>query len=161
MELQIRPAQADDAPAISRLVQGLAHHFLLDPAQAATSPFLQTVSPAAIAGYIASDAFDYCVGKCQGQLAGVVAVRDGQHLFHLFVDTAFQRQGFAARLWAHAQQRALARGNTQGFTVNSTPYALPVYQRLGFVATGAEVQTRGIAYVPMRLFAVVGYKNGL
>jgi len=123
MELQIRPAQADDAPAISRLVQGLAHHFLLDPAQAATSPFLQTVSPAAIAGYIASDAFDYCVGECQGQLAGVVAVRDGQHLFHLFVDTAFQR--------------------------------------LGFVATGVEVQTRGIAYVPMRLFAVVGCKNGL
>lgn len=151
MDLHIRPAKADDAPAISRLVQGLAHHFLLDPAQAATAPFLQTVSPSAIAGYIASDAFDYCVGECQGQLVGVVAVRDGQHLFHLFVDTAFQRKGFAARLWAHAQQRAQARGNTGGFTVNSTPYALPVYQRLGFVATGPEVQTRGIAYVPMRL----------
>ena len=66
MDLQIRPAQADDAPAISRLVQGLAHHFLLDPTQAATAPFLQTVSPAAIAGYIASDAFDYCVGKARG-----------------------------------------------------------------------------------------------
>ncbi len=159
MELQIRQAQADDAPAISRLVQGLAHHFLLDPAQAATAPFLQTVSPAAMNGYIASDAFDYSVGECQGQLAGLVAVRDGQHLFHLFVDTSFQRQGFAARLWAHARQRALAQGNTRGFTVNSTPYALPVYQRLGFVATGPEVHTRGIAYVPMRLAPEILDKN--
>lgn len=155
VDLQIRLAQADDAPAISRLVQGLAHHFLLDPAQTATAPFLQTVSPAAIAGYIASDAFDYCVGECGGQLAGVVAVRDRQHLFHLFVDTAFQRRGCAALLWAHAQRRARAPGNTGGFTVNSTLYAVPVYQRLGFVATGPEVQTRGIAYVPMRLLPEV------
>jgi GNAT superfamily N-acetyltransferase len=151
MELQIRPAQADDALAISQLLQGLAHHFLLDPTQAATSPFMQTVSPAAIAGYISSDFFDYCVGEVQGQLAGAVAVRDGKHLFHLFVDTPYQRQGLAARLWAHAQQRAWAKGNSQGFTVNSTPFAVPAYQRLGFVATGPEVQTRGVAYVPMRL----------
>jgi GNAT superfamily N-acetyltransferase len=151
VHLQIRQAQVADAPAISNLLQGLAHHFLLDPAYATTAPFLQTVSPTAIAGYIASDLFDYAVGEYQGRLAGVVAVRDGQHLFHLFVGAAFQRRGFAAQLWAYAQQRATASGNTQGFTVNSTPYALPVYQRLGFVATGPEVQTRGIAYVPMRL----------
>ncbi|MDZ7937635.1 MAG: GNAT family N-acetyltransferase [Rhodoferax sp.] len=151
MTLHIRPAQADDAQAISQLLQGQAHHFLLDPSQAATSPFLQTVSPAAITGYIASDFFDYCVGEIHGQLVGVVAVRDGSHLFHLFVGTAFQRRGYAAYLWAHARQAAIAKGNTEGFTVNSTPFALPVYQRFGFVATGPEVQTRGIAYVPMRL----------
>lgn len=149
--LHIRPARVEDAQAISHLVQDLAQHFLLDPTRATSASFLQTVSPTAIAGYIASDFFDYCVGERQGQLIGVVAVRERKHLFHLFVAPDFQRQGIASRLWVHARERAMVQGNTHGFTVNSTPLAVPVYQRLGFVVVGPEVQTRGIAYVPMQL----------
>jgi hypothetical protein len=49
------------------------------------------------------------------------------------------------------QRRLLAAGNHRGFTVNSTPYAMPVYERFGFKATGPRVETRGIAFVPMEL----------
>ena len=34
-------------------------------------------------------------------------------------------------------------------TVHSSPYAVPVYQRLGFTADGPERQEDGIRYTPM------------
>jgi GNAT superfamily N-acetyltransferase len=86
----------------------------------------------------------------QGEnLAGVVALRDNAHLYHLFVAPAFQGQGLSRMLWEHARGDALSRGNTGAFTVNATPYAVPVYERFGFQATGPRVETKGIAFVPM------------
>lgn len=46
---------------------------------------------------------------------------------------------------------AVCEANPGYFTVNSTPYAQPVYERFGFVATGPRVETKGIAFVPMHL----------
>ena len=37
------------------------------------------------------------------------------------------------------------------FTVNSTPYAVPVYKKLGFIEADTKVERDGIAFVPMRL----------
>jgi predicted GNAT family N-acyltransferase len=48
---------------------------------------------------------------------------------------------------------ALSRGNMGQFTVNSTPHAVPVYACFGFKATGPQVETKGIAFVPMRYAA--------
>ena len=59
-------------------------------------------------------------------LAGVVAVRDGTHLFHLFVASEFQRQRIARRLWAHAMQAAQSAVRVEAFSVNSSLFAVPV-----------------------------------
>ena len=83
-------------------------------------------------------------------MAGVVAMRENTHLFHLFVPRALHRQGMARQLWRAARDASIARGNTTGFTVNSSVYALPFYESLGFVATAPRVEADGIAYVPMR-----------
>jgi predicted GNAT family N-acyltransferase len=65
------------------------------------------------------------------------------------VDSAYQRQGLSRQLWDHARA-AVGAVNPGYFTVNSTPYAQPVYERFGFVTTGPRVETKGIAFVPMR-----------
>lgn len=54
-------------------------------------------------------------------------------------------------VWKHARAEAQAAGNPGGFSVNSTPVAVPVYERFGFQAAGPRVEMNGIAYVPMRL----------
>ena len=36
------------------------------------------------------------------------------------------------------------------FTVNSSPFAVPVYHKLGFVDTNTEQLTDGIRYTPMK-----------
>ena len=37
----------------------------------------------------------------------------------------------------------------QEFTVHASPYAVPVYERLGFRATNKEQLTDGLRYTPM------------
>ena len=150
--LAIRAATAADAPAISALVLSLARYFLADPERPeAAEAFFQTISPEAIAGYIESGRFRYHLAESGGDLAGVVAIRDGAHLYHLFIAERFHRRGLATRLWEHARAEALAGGNPGRFTVNSSLFAVPLYERLGFAPAGAAIVKDGIAYQPMAL----------
>jgi GNAT superfamily N-acetyltransferase len=151
MSLHIRAAAVADAPAISALIRSVAHYFMLDPAGAGAGQFLQSITPTATAGYIGSADFLYLLGEVGGKLAGVVAVRDNTHLFHLFIAAQFQRAGFASALWECAKASAMAAGNNDGFTVNSSLFAQAVYEHFGFRATGPKVEEHGIAFVPMRL----------
>src|SRR5262245_9494386 len=149
--LVIRRALPADAAAISGLITDLAGYFTVHPDGRGAEPFLRSVSPASIAGYIADPGLDYRAAFAGGTLAGVVAVRDGRHVFHLFVAARLHRQGVARRLWETARAAAIASGNGGEFTVNSSPFAVPVYMRFGFRVTGARVEQDGIAYVPMQL----------
>lgn len=73
-------------------------------------------------------------------------MRAPHHIADLFVDAAYHRRGIGRRLFA-AMRRDHFR---QIFTVNSSPYAVGFYRRLGFVPTGTEQLTDGLRYTPMR-----------
>ena len=150
-DLTIRKASASDAPQISELIRGVAHYFSLDASGEVPAWFLATITPSAIAGYIGNPSFNYLVGFADPALAGVVAVRDGAHIHHLFVASEFHHGGVAAALWRRAKADALASGNRGGFSVRSSEFAVPVYERFGFRVTGPREEQEGIAFVPMRL----------
>ena len=151
MTLHIERATPADAGPISRLIHALAPAFTLHPSGQGAEGFLRSIGTEAMAGYLAAPNFAYFKGLLDGELAGVVAVRDASHLYHLFVDRKFQGRGVARALWIHARADAQAAGNPGRFTVNSTPVAVPVYERFGFRAMGPRVEMTDIAYVPMRL----------
>lgn len=148
----IRAARPDDADAISALIHSLARYFLADPDDpGAAAAFFTTIAPAAIREALEGDRYRYHVAEVDGVLAGVVGVRDGAHLYHLFVAEPFHGRGIAARLWDTACRDALERGNPGEFTVNSSRHAIGMYERMGFQATGALQAGSGIAWLPMRL----------
>lgn len=148
--MEFRPATADDAPAISALIHANLAHLTIDPAGAGAERFLAFVSPQAIRGYIESPTFRYRVAICENALAGAVAIRNGSHLYHLFVLPGRQRQGLGRQLWQHARQ-ALFDPAATTLTVNSSANAVPVYESFGFQVSGARVEHHGVAFVPMRL----------
>lgn len=148
--MDIRTANPKDAKAISTLICSVSHYFTLHPEGVGAEAFLETISEKAIEGYINAANFHYLVGFKDGALAGVVAIRDNKHLYHLFVSPQFQRRGVAKELWSVAMSYAVQHGNSGEFTVNSTPYAAPVYASFGFEATGQRVETKGIAFIPMK-----------
>ncbi|WP_312834687.1 GNAT family N-acetyltransferase [Comamonas sp.] len=149
--MRIRKATLDDASTISTLILSLAHHFLLRDDGAGAESFLLSLAPEGIARNIATPGLDYYVGLAGNQLMGVVAVRQGTHLFHLFVGQPFQRGGVARALWSCVKDIYEWPTATSPTTVNSTPFAVPFYERMGFCEVGARVEKNGVAFVPMQL----------
>jgi ribosomal protein S18 acetylase RimI-like enzyme len=149
--ITIRPASISDALAISSLIDDVKHFFTVKQNGEGAEDFLKSISPEAIASYIVDERYNYFVAIVDQDLAGVVAVRDNAHLFHLFVASRFQRRRIAAQMWRFARANAMEYGSLGEFTVNSTLHAVKVYESFGFRVTGERVEKHGIAYVPMQL----------
>ncbi|MGZ4993546.1 MAG: GNAT family N-acetyltransferase [Methylobacter sp.] len=156
--ITIRDALPVDAENISTLIHGEARYCTVNSSGEGAELFFSSITPGAITSYITNPNFIYLLGLVGDELAGVVAIRDEKHLYHLFVASKFQRSGIGSFLWMHAKARALESGNADGFTVNSTPFAVPVYERFGFQIQGALVEEKGVAFVPMKLPS--GYVSG-
>lgn len=82
----------------------------------------------------------------QEKLVGIIATRnEGTHIALFFVDGKYHRQGIGKRLY----QIARSGNNSNKITVNSSPYAVPVYHKLGFIDTDAEQVVNGLRFIPM------------
>jgi GNAT superfamily N-acetyltransferase len=151
MDMIIKQAILADSERISKLVYGLAEKYIAHEFTAeGVENLLSSMEPGEIKQYIESG-FMYHIAESDGQLVGVVGVRDNSHLYHLFVDERYQRQGIAKALWRVAVESCLLKGNPGVFTVNSSRYALPIYERLGFIVQSGPQQSSGVTYIPMKL----------
>jgi GNAT superfamily N-acetyltransferase len=153
--MHIRQATQEDAEEISRLISSVAHFFTVEPDGSGAEGFMLSITPEAIRNKLRDPCFHYLCAFQGVTLAGVGALREGRHLFHLFVSPTFQRLGVARQLWQALQAAAVPPAEV--FTVNSTPYAVPTYERFGFVATGQRIEMNGIAFVPMKAVASPGH----
>ncbi len=99
-----------------------------------------------MAARLRSAEFRYDVAEELGALSGVVGVRNGTHLFSLYVAPMMQRRGLARRLWNHVKERSDSR-SAAAFTVNSSTNAVGIYERFGFEVTGGTVDADGVVYV--------------
>ena len=83
-------------------------------------------------------------------IIGVIATRPPCHISLLFVDKAYQRQGIAKTLYKTVLDYYKRYSDKREMTVNSSPYALEVYHRLGFVDTDKEQTVNGLRFIPMK-----------
>jgi GNAT superfamily N-acetyltransferase len=119
-------------------------HRMNDPRFMYFSAVMSIPDPAAgsIEVAVNSQASDYTVG--------FLGMRDFSHLQHLFVESAYQGQGIASKLWKLALNICQLRG-TRVFTVNASFKALPIYQAWGFKVASPVVIAAGIQSTPMQL----------
>ena len=79
-----------------------------------------------------------------GELVGVIATRNnGRHIALFFVDGKYHRQGIGKQLFEAVR--------TDKMTVNSSPYAVVIYRKLGFKAVDDEQSVNGLRFTPMTL----------
>ena len=146
----VRLALPPDAEAVSSLVLSLAGDLLVDAAGEEAQRFYASMSPSEVAKYLGIPTRFYVVAEVDGQVQGMIMVRDNNYIGQFFVAKAHQGQGIGTALWQFALARARKLGGTGQFTVNSTPTAVPIYSRLGFAATGPLEVASGFKYIPMR-----------
>jgi GNAT superfamily N-acetyltransferase len=145
--MRIRPLLPTDIASIARLLATLADEFIVaDVAPDAAASFLKEQDAAAIAAHVAAGMVYHVADGGHG-IAGFIGVRDRSHVYHMFVDRAWHRRGIARTLFDAAREAA---GDPAVFTVNSSNYAVPVYEALGFVRTMPQQSRNGIAFNPMQ-----------
>lgn len=83
------------------------------------------------------------------ELVGVIATRNnGNHIAMFFVDGNHHKQGIGKQLFKAVQKDKM--------TVNSSPYAVDIYQKLGFKPTDTEQIVNGLRFTPMQLQKIKG-----
>ena len=81
------------------------------------------------------------------ELRGVIATNENRkHICCFFVKPQYHRQGIGKKLWEYV----LNNSQNLFFTVHSSPYAVPVYHKLGFVDMDSEQLADGIRFTPMK-----------
>ena len=93
------------------------------------------------------------VAESDGKLAGMIELRGDNHISMLYVDKAFHRQGIAEELVKNALREVSAgKQISDDITVNSSRYAVPFYESLGFIQYEEEKSVYGVIHTPMLLF---------
>ena len=146
----VRLATPTDATAVSALVLSLVGDMLVDPEGEEAQRFYASMSPSELAKYMEMPTRFYAVAEVDGQVQGMIMVRNDNYIGQFFVNHAHQGKGMGSALWKFALAHAGQFHGSGQFTGNSSLAAVPVYSRLGFVASGAPEVASGFRFLPMR-----------
>ena len=81
-----------------------------------------------------------------GRLIGIIGIhREKQHISLFFVQKQYHRQGIGNSLFNYMMEYY----KFTRISVNSSTYAVPFYQSLGFKVVGDKERNKGIVSVPM------------
>lgn len=83
------------------------------------------------------------------EIAACLEVRDKNHICLFFVRKKYQGQGIGRRLFNTMLSKIKAE--TRFLEVNSSLYAVKIYEALGFIKIGEIQQKNGIRFLPMQL----------
>jgi GNAT superfamily N-acetyltransferase len=85
-------------------------------------------------------------------LAGMIEMRDNERVSLLFTRKEFMGQGVARMLLGNAILLCKTRDKSlTTISVHASPYSIPAYQHLGFIATAPLQEDHGILYLPMEM----------
>jgi GNAT superfamily N-acetyltransferase len=149
--LRYRDATVADAEALSAIVTPLAEKWIAcDFDEQGRAALLGSMTVDATRERLASERYRHRVATFEGRIIGVIAMRDDNHLYWLFIDDEYKGRKLARHLWESVKHEAATCG-VRRFTVNSSLYAVPVYRAFGFGETGEQETQNGVTSQPMAL----------
>lgn len=90
------------------------------------------------------------------KIIGMVEIRDLNHISLFFVDKKYHGNGIGGILTKRAIEECQSiYPNIKTFSVNSSPYAKKIYERLGFNQILEEQIKSGLRFIPMELLLVI------
>ena len=83
-------------------------------------------------------------------ITGMIEVRNHNHISLLFVKKEYLKRGIAKKLLETAIDKSLKQNtNISLIEANSSPFAIQIYEKLGFAKTDTEQVKNGIRFTPM------------
>jgi GNAT superfamily N-acetyltransferase len=94
----------------------------------------------------------FLVAREDGEIVGALEMRDIHHLALFYVKKEHQGKGLGSLLLGMALDDIKTRHPSHAIiSVNSSPYAVGIYERLGFVKQSEMQERDGISFVPMEV----------
>jgi hypothetical protein len=136
--------------SVCELVSQAFNEFVApDYGQEGIEEFFRFANPDAMKERVQSGGFVLVVYQAD-VLSGMLEFFPPDRIAMLFV--VIQHQGIAKELLTHAIRKACAiNPDLSKVTVHSSPYAEPIYLKLGFNKIGNVRTENGIRYIPMEL----------
>lgn len=141
----IRMMRAEDIQAVSRMVVDSFLNSVADSLSGrGVSTFMQIASAASFAERM-DGTHRLWVCEEEGEILGMIEIREARHVAMLFVVPRRQRAGVGRAL----VEEALKHCTGPSVTVNASLTSVGAYESYGFRIAGPEEETRGLRYRPM------------
>ncbi len=88
--------------------------------------------------------------RIRNQIAGMIEVRDKNHISLFFVDSKYHNLGIGKKLLNEVLRNDLSE--IDFITVNSSIYSENIYKKLGFKTVDALQEKDGIKFIPMKKY---------
>ena len=90
--------------------------------------------------------------KDRNKIIGMIAITNYSHIAMLFINKKYHKKGIGTRLINYAKYYArINNRKIYSITVNSSPYAIEFYHKIGFKDTDVEKTVDGITFTPMAI----------
>ena len=94
--------------------------------------------------------YQMIVALHEEKIIGFISVRNRSHISLLFVDEKYHRQGIGSSLIEKLGEYLISEVGVDYMTVDSAPYALGFYHKLGFWDLAPQQTKQGITYTSMK-----------
>lgn len=158
VDILYRSMQPQDVYAVSDMILRTFRVFIApEYSTEGIRTFSDYVRPSVLRARLDAGALAW-VAQAGNDLAGHIEMRNDNHVALLFVDAAYQRRGISRALLRRVLDICRARRpDLQQVTIHASPYALKIYERLGFRASGPQTLENGIISTPMILDLKPGF----
>jgi GNAT superfamily N-acetyltransferase len=112
--------------------------------------FLSIISPSRLIELNENEDSFVIVAREERKIIGMLAIREGNHVSLIFVDSTYQGKGIGRRLVEDAI--TICKERNPGIitiTVCSSPNSQEFYEEIGFKAIDLEQDDNGLRYTPM------------
>ncbi|WP_409300503.1 GNAT family N-acetyltransferase [Peribacillus sp. SCS-155] len=152
-KILIRQMNLEEVKEVSQFVHRVFNNFIApDYSKEGIFTFKRINEPAAIEKRSRENHF-VLIASVDNFMAGVMEISDYRHISMLYVDGRYQNRGIAKSLLATAVNKILKQCPDLDFiTVNSSPYGIKAYEKLGFQKTDEEQEVQGLRFLPMKKF---------
>lgn len=156
-DLICRDMRDGEEKAVSQLIQKSFHRFIAhDYKPEGLETFLEETSAEWLARRMREGQLLMVAegGKDSGEtvIVGVIVLRRGNHVSLFFVGKGWHGKGVGRLLLKEAIQRVRkSHPEVQSITVNSSPYGIGFYEKMGFCRSGPQQYLKGMLVNPMVL----------
>lgn len=147
-QITYRAMRCGEEQAACELVRQVFNEFVAsDYGAVGIEEFFKFANPNAMTTRVKAGGY-VLVASTSDSLVGMLEFAPPDRIAMLFV--SLRRRGIAKELLERTIRRALmASPPVSKLTVHSSPYAEPIYEKMGFNRIGGVTKEHGITYIPM------------